>query len=730
MRRTPSGKTERRKGSSEPKPGDLRRQLAQIKRALRQVRERYEIAMSAMNESAYDWDITNGRFLVSRSMQQTLGLPSELRSIEAWQKRIHPDDYHRFREATLAHLKGVTERLHCDYRYRAAGGAWRWARTHGTALRDKNGRALRMIGSTSDITELKRAEAALQVSEERYALATSVAVEGIYEWDLEAGRFYLTERAKAFFSLSGEDLTPAAWNSRIHGDDYPGYRRAIVEYFKGRSPRFEHEYRIAEGHAGYKWVLDRGIGVRDSAGRVTRLVGALSDIDERKNADLELRRARDEAEEALEQQTAISDILRVISSSPSDLQPVFDTILSHAISLCEGSRAVLWQYDGKHLRVAAHKHGNPEGIAYLKDHPLELVAHNATPQAALERRTVHVVNAFAEPGYRPLIPPGAVPDSLPTPAVLAVPLLLDDAVLGVISIWRHEARAFTDQQIAMVNTFAAQAVIAIENVRLFNQTKEALERQTATAEILRVIASSPTDVQPVLNAIAERAAILCGAPNANVLLRDGDVLRTLAGFYRDVGGEAPDRTSTVPLRRGAVNGRALLDRKVVHHADALPLLDTEYPESRDLVRRFGIRSHLVVPLVRKGEALGTISIWRREVRPFSIDEIALVQTFADQAVIAIENVRLFKELRERTEALTKSVDQLTALGEVGQAISSTLDLDTVLKTIVQRAVQLTGLDAGAIYEYDAPSEQFHLRAAENIDEEVLAVYRSTPIRKG
>ena len=283
----------------------------------------------------------------------------------------------------------------------------------------------------------------------------------------------------------------------------------------------------------------------------------------------------------------------------------------------------------------------------------------------------------------------------------------------------------------MVETFAAQAVIAIENARLFNETKEALERQTATAEILRVIASSPMDVQPVLDAIAERAAILCGAPNANVLLKDGDVLRTLAGFHRDIGGELPGRTSTSALRRGSVNGRAFLDCKVVHHADVLPLLDTEYPESRDLVQRFGIRSHLVVPLVRKGDALGTISIWRREVRPFSSDEIALVQTFADQAVIAIENVRLFKELKKRTKALTRSVQQLTALGEVGQAIGSTLQLETVLKTIVTHAVKLSGLDAGLVYEYDeARGVVFDLRASEGFDEESLAGLRQTPVRAG
>ena len=186
--------------------------------------------------------------------------------------------------------------------------------------------------------------------------------------------------------------------------------------------------------------------------------------------------------EAVEQNKAITDILRVISSSPADLQPVFDTILSHAKRLCGGSAAVLWQYDGSHLRyAAASERGTGPAIAYFRKNPLALGTYNPTPQAALERRAVHVVDVFSNPKYRPLVPKdsfGTLPNA---GTVLAVPLLRQEELFGVISIWRFEKRLFSDKQIAMVEAFAAQAAIAIHNVRLHNETKEAMDRQTATS---------------------------------------------------------------------------------------------------------------------------------------------------------------------------------------------------------------------------------------------------------
>jgi two-component system, NtrC family, sensor kinase len=209
-----------------------------------------------------------------------------------------------------------------------------------------------------------------------------------------------------------------------------------------------------------------------------------------------------ETKEALDQQKALADVLAVISRSMSALEPVFETILSNAIRLCEGARAVLWRYDGSHLHVAAHKNTHPQGIEYLKEHPLELGTYNATPQAALERRAVHVVDAFADPNYRPLIPRGTVPGSTPTPTVLAVPLLRDDDLLGVITIWRTEKRPFSDKQITMVNAFASQAVIAIENVRLFREIHEkSAQLEVANKHKSDFLANMSHELRTPLNAI-------------------------------------------------------------------------------------------------------------------------------------------------------------------------------------------------------------------------------------
>ena len=307
---------------------------------------------------------------------------------------------------------------------------------------------------------------------------------------------------------------------------------------------------------------------------------------------------------------------------------------------------------------------------------------------------------------------------------LFLPLRHKGEVIGALSARRKEVRPFTATQIKLLETFADQAVIAIENVRLFQELKEALEQQTATSEILGVIASSPTDIQPVLDVVAENAARLCEANDALILRVDGDNLRTAAKFGPIA---AADSRKT---SRGFPGGRAVIDRQIVHVHDMAVEIQNEFPDARRLQQLSGGRSCLATPLLREGIAIGSIVIRRTEVRPFSDKQIALLKTFADQAVIAIENVRLFKELDERTNELTRSVGELKALGEVGQVVSSTLDLETVLTRIVSHAVQLSGTDGGAIYEYDEQSEEFLLRATDHMEEELINALRANPPRLG
>ena len=433
--------------------------------------------------------------------------------------------------------------------------------------------------------------------------------------------------------------------------------------------------------------------------------------------------------EALEQRAATAEILKVISNSPTDIKRVLDAILENVIRLCEGRTAVLWQYDGARLRLAAEKDMTPQAVALLTANPLQLGDWNPTPQAGLEKRTIHVLDVFADPKYRPLVPMGTSGVRPQAGTVLAVPLLRYGELVGVITVWRYEKRPFSLNQVAMVETFADQAVIAIENARLFNETKEALEQQTATADILRVISNSPTDTRPVFDAIVRNAVKLGGGSFGSVFTVEDGKLHVAAHFNVKPEIEAEFRTAFPhAVHPGVPYGRAVLQRAVVNVAD-IDLGDFS-TEAKERSRRMGARSILAIPMMRGGEPLGAIAIGRDAPGGFPESYVTLARTFADQAAIAIENVRLFKELQARTEALTKSVGQLTALGEVGQAISSTLDLETVLKTIVQRAVQLAGLDGGSIYEFDERDEGFHLRAAEHVEEEILDMSRKSPIRLG
>jgi signal transduction histidine kinase len=372
---------------------------------------------------------------------------------------------------------------------------------------------------------------------------------------------------------------------------------------------------------------------------------------------IENTRLLNELRESLQQQTATSDVLKVISRSAFDLQPVLDALVESASRLCGADDVSIFRLEGDRLPAVAHR--GP--LLYPAGYVTPAVRGTVSGLCVLERRPVHVADCQAETERFP--EGSAIAREFGHRTVVAVPLLREGAPLGAIVLRRNRVEPFSDKQIDLVTTFADQAVIAIENTRLFEaeqaskrELTEALEQQTATADVLKVISRSALDVQKVLDALVESAARLCNAYDAAIFQVFDDGLRLVAQ-YGWMPTSGPVGQVTLPLGRGRIVGRAVIDRRTIHVEDALAEAD-QYPESRKHALQLGYRTLLAVPLLHASEAIGVIVIRRAEVRPFTERQIELVNTFADQAVIAIENARLFEEVQARTRELAKTVEDL------------------------------------------------------------------------
>jgi PAS domain S-box-containing protein len=355
-----------------------------------------------------------------------------------------------------------------------------------------------------------------------------------------------------------------------------------------------------------------------------------------------------ETRDALEQQTATAEVLQVINSSPGNLAPVFETMLEKAMLLCESAFGSLYTYDGQGFRSAAQRGVPAAYAAYRESHPPELLGQGGLQQAVSARRAVQTADMMAErlyldgnPNVRAMVDLGGIR------TVAAVPLCKDETVLGVISIFRQEVRPFSGRQIALLENFAAQAVVAMENARLLTEQREALERQTATAEVLRVINTNPGNLAPVFATILEKAHATCGAQMGSLQIWDGTHVRALAtqGYPADV-----DAMLRRPFLPGTHHLGMIAGDRLSHRIDAAlrPNPDNIGEGFRE---RSGIRTNLHVPLRRDGIVIGFITANRREVRPFSDKEISLLENFAAHAVIAMENARLLNEVRQRQEEL-------------------------------------------------------------------------------
>jgi len=414
----------------------------------------------------------------------------------------------------------------------------------------------------------------------------------------------------------------------------------------------------------------------------------------------ELRERTDDLGESLRQQTATADVLKVISRSTFDLQSVLQTLVAR---LCEADKATITrQKDGSFFRAESYGYSD-EFMDYVRTVPIVPDRGSGLGRALLEGTLIQIADVQADPDYTFM----EAQRLGGFRTMLAVPMLREGVPIGAIGLTRSEVRPFTEKQIELVTTFADQAAIAIENARLFDEVQaktrelsEALIYQTGSGNILRVIASSPTDVGPVLKAIVESACELCDALDAIVLLEDGDSLRNSAHH-----GPIPLAMERWPISRKWVAGRAFLDRKSVHVHDMLSAEGDEFPDTRERARRTGTRTYLCVPLLREGTSIGAIVLRRTEVHPFSDKQIALLQTFADQAVIAIGNVRMFEQVQERTKELAASLDELRTAQ------------DRLVQT--QKLASLGQLTAGIAHEIKNPLNfvnNFSALSAELIDE--------------
>ncbi len=351
-----------------------------------------------------------------------------------------------------------------------------------------------------------------------------------------------------------------------------------------------------------------------------------------------------ETREALEQQTATSEVLQVISSSVADTAPVFEKILDSCQHLFATEQlGIFLAGDDGQVDVGAWRGSALEAVARTFPKPLDATM---TGRVIRERQTYHIGDTS-----KMVDPPPAVRGVIELSGHASVawsPMLWEDRGVGSICAMRQPPKPFSDKELSLLKTFGDQAVIAIQNARLFNETKVALERQTATSEVLRVISESPTDVHPVLEAVAVRAGLLCNADGSRVWLLSDGQLKAMTSYGPAY--SAGSTTDVLPLQRTSFAGRAALDRTFVHVDDALAVVDTEFTDVRELIKRYGFRTCLAVPLLREGQAVGVIALNRLQVRPFSAAEIRLVQTFADQAVIAIQNVRMFNEAKQARAA--------------------------------------------------------------------------------